>query len=102
MSSHLPRASRSRNRAPRVHSSAHMANHTPTSPKRGASSTASVSRMPHMLTRLIIFTGGTHTGQSLFEADNAAGTGSDCMLKSSSSEEIADSDIGKPFCRLSD
>ena len=35
-----------------MHSSQHIAPQTPTSPKRGASREASVSRMPHMLTRL--------------------------------------------------
>ena len=43
--------SRIRNMLPRKHNSAHMATHTPTSPKRGASRTAKVSRTPHMLTR---------------------------------------------------
>ena len=48
LSSHLPRAMRSKNSAPRVQSSAHMATHTPTSPKRGASRTAKVSRTPRV------------------------------------------------------
>ena len=52
-SSHFSRNNLTRNNIPRIHSSTHIAIHTPVSPIRGAKKAAVVIRIPHMLTRFI-------------------------------------------------